>query len=48
MSLALLGHGEMELALEAAGFESVAVYGSHDLTGFEEGSARALYVARAP
>src|SRR5258706_7524735 len=48
MSLALLGHGEMELALEAAGFESVAVYGSHDLTGFEERSARALYVARAP
>jgi hypothetical protein len=48
MSLALVGNGEMDLALEVAGFESVAVYGSYDLTRFEEGSPRALYVARAP
>lgn len=48
MSLALLSKGEVEVALEFAGFSVDEVYGGYDLSPWDETSARALFVARWP
>jgi len=48
MSLALLSKGEIEVALEFAGFSIDEVYGGYDLSPWDEASARAIFVARCP
>lgn len=48
MSLALLGKGEVEVALESAGFSVDEVYGGYDLSPWDDASARAIFVARWP
>lgn len=46
MSLALCSKGEIEVALEHAGFSIVAVYGGYDLAPWDDASARAIFTAR--
>lgn len=48
MSLALLSKGEVEVALQYAGFAVEEVYGGYDLASWDEASARAIFVARRP
>ena len=48
MSLALLSKGELEVALESAGFAVDEVYGGYDLSSWDEASANAIFVARWP
>jgi SAM-dependent methyltransferase len=48
MSLALMSKGEIEVALQFAGFAVVDVFGGYDLTPWDEISARAIFVARWP
>lgn len=46
MTLALLSRAEVALALWQAGFTVEALYGSYDLTPYDDLSSRALFVAR--
>ncbi|HLJ80668.1 MAG TPA: class I SAM-dependent methyltransferase [Ktedonobacterales bacterium] len=46
MRLAVLRRGQVERSLVHAGFVVDALYGSHDLAPYEEGAARAIFVAR--
>ena len=46
MTLALLSHGEVALALRQAGFTIEALYGTYELTPYDDLSPRALFVAR--
>jgi SAM-dependent methyltransferase len=48
MPLALLSAGEVEVALLRAGFQVGAVYGTYDLTPYDNTSPRALFDARRP
>ena len=48
MSLALLSKGEVEVALQFAGFSVDEVYGGYDLSPWDEASARAIFLARWP
>lgn len=48
MPLALLSKGEVEVALQYAGFVVEEVYGGYDLAPWDEASARAIFVARRP
>jgi SAM-dependent methyltransferase len=45
MTLALLSRGEVELALERAGYAVESVYGSYELEPYAPGAERALFVA---
>jgi hypothetical protein len=46
MRLAVLRRDEVERALAQVGFSVEAVYGSYELTPYEDGAPRILYVAR--
>lgn len=46
MTLALLSRGEVALALHHAGFSVETLYGTYDLSPYDELSPRALFVAR--
>lgn len=46
MSLAILSAGEVELALQRAGFTVTAVYGDYACAPYEAGSERAIFDAR--
>jgi SAM-dependent methyltransferase len=48
MSLALLSKGEIDVALQYAGFLVDDVFGGYDLVPWDEASARAIFVARWP
>lgn len=48
MSLALLSRGEIDVALQYAGFAVEEVYGGYDLAPWDDTSARAIFVARRP
>lgn len=47
MPLAVLSRAGMERSLMRAGFALNAVYGSYELEPYEDGAARAIFVARA-
>lgn len=47
MPLALLTRGEVDLTLRQAGFAVEAVYGDFELTSYEAGAPRAVFVAHA-
>jgi SAM-dependent methyltransferase len=46
MTLALLTRGEVTLALQQAGFSVEGLYGSYDLSPYDDLSPRAIFVAR--
>ncbi len=46
MTLALLSRGEVALALHHAGFSVEALYGTYELTSYDDLSPRALFLAR--
>lgn len=48
MSLATLSKGEVEVALQYAGFEIDEVYGAYDLSPWDDASSRAIFLARWP
>jgi hypothetical protein len=48
MPLALLTREELEQAVRSAGFTVLAVYGGFDLSPYDDGSERAILVARLP
>jgi SAM-dependent methyltransferase len=48
MSLALLSKGEVEVALQFAGFVVDEVYGGYDLAPWDDSAARAIFMARCP
>lgn len=48
MSLALLSKGEIDVALQYAGFIVDEVFGGYDLAAWDDASSRAIFVARWP
>jgi SAM-dependent methyltransferase len=48
MSLALLSKGEVDVALQFAGFAVDDVFGGYDLSPWDDASSRAIFVARWP
>lgn len=46
MSLALISKGELEVALQYAGFSVDEVFGDYELTAWDDVSSRAIFVAR--
>lgn len=48
MSLAMLSKGEIDVALQYAGFAVDEVYGGYDLSPWDDASSRAIFLARWP
>jgi SAM-dependent methyltransferase len=48
MSLALLSKGEVDVAIQFAGFSVDGVFGGYDLSPWDDASSRAIFVARWP
>ncbi|HEU5349705.1 MAG TPA: methyltransferase domain-containing protein [Ktedonobacterales bacterium] len=48
MSLAIVSKGEIEVALQHAGFVVDEVYGTYDLTPWDDASSRAIFLAHWP
>jgi hypothetical protein len=48
MPMAVISRGELELAVNVAGFETLAAYGGFDLSPLDDLSARAILLARYP